>query len=115
MAWLAQALTVKSTVYSQNPASWNYNFIMKDLIEFIVKSVVKKPKAVKIKQSPGEGFTALEISADKDDLGQIIGKKGRIIKALQALVQVRGVKENCRYFVRVSESERKGVAPTTAF
>lgn len=74
---------------------------MKDLLEYIIKSIVQKPDEVEIKEIPGQGFTTLKISANESDYGQIIGKRGKIIKALQALVQARSSKENKRYFVKV--------------
>ena len=54
---------------------------MKDLIEYIVKSIVQRPSKVQVKKIPGEGFTSIEINADQKDLGLIIGKNGKIIKA----------------------------------
>jgi predicted RNA-binding protein YlqC (UPF0109 family) len=74
---------------------------MKDLIDYLLKSIVKKPQEVVVREIPGEGLTTLEIKADKEDYGQIIGKKGRIIKALQTLVQIRGIKEGKRYFLKL--------------
>lgn len=92
----------------------DYNLIMKDLIEYLVKSIVEKPDKVSIKEAPSQGFTSFEIQADEADLGQIIGKKGKIIKALQTLVQIRGSKENQRYFLKLAESKEKGVTATAS-
>lgn len=81
---------------------------MKDLVEFIIKSIVQKPDEVEIKEIPGQGFTTLEISANESDYGQIIGRKGKIIKALQTLAQATSFKENKRYFVKVESSPPNG-------
>lgn len=83
---------------------------MKDLTEYLVKSIVKKPNKVSIIEVPAQGFISIEIRADQDDLGLIIGKKGKIIKALQTLVQIKSLQENKRCFLKVADSE-EGVAP----
>lgn len=74
---------------------------MKNLIEFMIKSIVQTPDEVEIEEIPGQGFTTLKISANKGDYGQIIGKNGKIIKALLTLVQAGSFKENKRYFVNI--------------
>lgn len=87
---------------------------MKDLIEYIIKSIVQKPKKVQVEEIPGEGFISIAINADDKDLGQIIGKKGKIIKALQSLAEVRGLKENKRCFLKIGSAlEKERVSSTT--
>lgn len=87
---------------------------MKDLVEYIVKSIVQNPDKVDVKEVSSEGFTSIKVSADEQDLGLIIGKKGKIIKALQSLTQIKGFKENQRYFIKVESAlERERVLPAT--
>lgn len=86
---------------------------MKDLTEYLVRSIVKKPDKVSITEIPAQGFISIEIHADQDDLGLIIGKKGKIIKALQTLVQIKSLQENKRCFLKVADS-KEGVASAAA-
>jgi len=79
---------------------------MKKLTEYLVKSIVKNPKKVVVEETATEELSTIEISADEKDLGQVIGKKGKIIKALQALVQIKGARQNKRCFLRINDSKR---------
>jgi len=60
---------------------------MTELLEFIIKNLVDKPDEVKIKEIVGERATILEVSVATDDMGKIIGKQGRIAKAIRAIVK----------------------------
>jgi len=79
---------------------------MKKLTEYLVKSIVKNPKKVVVEETATEELSTIEISADEKDLGKVIGKKGKIIKALQALVQIKGTRQNKRCFLRINDSKR---------
>lgn len=58
---------------------------MKELLEFIVKALVAKPESVKIEEETQSGNFI--IFADENDKGLIIGKKGKIIKAIRTLLR----------------------------
>ncbi|RLE07038.1 RNA-binding protein [Candidatus Aerophobetes bacterium] len=59
---------------------------MRELVEHIVKQIVDDPDKVEVKQIGSGGAVVLEISTAKEDLGKIIGKKGRIVNALRVIV-----------------------------
>jgi hypothetical protein len=65
---------------------------MKELVEFIVKSLVDNPDQVEVYEIQGRGSTILELSVANEDMGRVIGKGGRVINAIRALVQVRAAK-----------------------
>lgn len=65
---------------------------MKELVEFIVKSLVDNPDKVEVYEIQGRGSTILELSVADEDMGRVIGKGGRVINAIRALVQVRAAK-----------------------
>lgn len=77
------------------------------LIEFLVKSIVKKPDQVKLETIPDQDAITIKISADEQDLGQLIGKGGRVIKALQSLAQIRASQEGKRCFLKIADSKER--------
>lgn len=77
---------------------------MKDLLEFLVKSIVAKPESVSVSEEESEGMTRYLISTDKEDVGKVIGKSGQTIKAIRQLLRLRAIKEN--KFVDVTLAEQ---------
>ena len=64
----------------------------KDLVEYIVKSLVDDPTAVKIAVVEGEKSTILELRVAPEDIGKVIGKHGRIAKAIRTILQASGAR-----------------------
>ena len=78
---------------------------MKDLLEFIIKSIVSKPDEVKIEEmSPAEGYVNLSLRVAPEDMGTVIGKQGKIIKAIRNLVRIKAIKEGVRVNVELVET-----------
>ncbi len=65
---------------------------MKELVEFIAKSIVNAPDAVKIEEETNEEGTTLKLSVADEDKGRIIGKQGRIAEAMRTLLRVKAAK-----------------------
>jgi hypothetical protein len=59
---------------------------MKDLVEYIAKSLVDEPDAVEVAETTDDDATVIELKVSKDDLGKVIGKKGRTAKAVRTLL-----------------------------
>jgi uncharacterized protein len=73
-----------------------------DLVEFIVKNLVDKPEAVVVEGHQGRGRAeTVEIRLDPVDVGRVIGKGGRNIEAIRALVKASAIKEHHRVNVEV--------------
>jgi uncharacterized protein len=85
-----------------------------DLVEFIVKNLVDKPEAVVVEGHQGRGRSeTVEIRLDPVDVGRVIGKGGRNIEAIRALVKASAIKEHHRVNVEViaeDEEPRSGFA-----
>lgn len=74
---------------------------MKDLIMVIAKALVDHPNDVNVKVVEEEQVTIYEIHVNPEDVGKVIGKQGRIAKALRTVVTSAAVKENKRVAVEI--------------
>ena len=64
----------------------------KELVEYIVRSLVDQPENVEINVIEGEKSTILELRVSPDDIGKVIGKQGRIAKALRTILSATATK-----------------------
>ena len=76
---------------------------MRDIIKKIVKAIVDNPDDVNINEIDGGRTTIIELKVAKDDIGKVIGKKGRTISALRTLLASAGGKEKIRYVLELLE------------
>jgi len=76
---------------------------VKDLIEYIAKNLVEKPESVVVNEVAGEKTTIIEISVDREDIGRIIGKKGRTARALRTILNAAAMKQNKRAALEILE------------
>lgn len=67
---------------------------MKELLEYVVKSLVNNPDGVRIDEIEQDDEVTFEVHVAADDMGRIIGKGGRIAKAIRALMKAASFKEN---------------------
>ncbi len=74
---------------------------VKELIEVIAKSLVKNPDQVSVTPTDDKGVTVYEIRVAPEDMGKVIGKQGRIAKALRAVVKAAATRENRRVMVEI--------------
>lgn len=75
--------------------------IMKELVEVLAKALVDHPDQVRVKEIAGERSVVYELSVAPEDMGKIIGKQGRIAKALRTVVSAAAVKENKRVMIEI--------------
>lgn len=78
---------------------------MKELLEYIVKNIVSKPDAVKIDEQKTADGVLLNLSVDKEDMGVVIGKEGRIIRAIRSLVRIKAIRDGIRVDLELLEPE----------
>ena len=79
---------------------------MKELVEYIVRSLVDNPDEVRVNAIEDRSETTLELSVAADDMGRVIGKNGRVINSIRSLVQVSAAKEGKRVNLEVLEADR---------
>ena len=74
---------------------------MKDLVEFLAKSLVDDPAAVRIHTVERDDATVLELEVAPADLGKVIGRQGRTARALRTLLNAAGQKTRRRYILDI--------------
>lgn len=76
---------------------------MKPLIETIVTSLVDHPEAVSIKTVEEENTITFQLSVHKDDMGKVIGKQGRVAKAIRTVIYAAGSTQQKKIYLEISE------------
>ncbi len=69
---------------------------MKELIEYIAKSIVDKPEEVRVSEEATEDGISLRLEVAPEDTGKVIGKEGRIAKAMRTLLRVAAIRKGTR-------------------
>ena len=75
---------------------------MKELVEYIAKSIVNAPDAVVVTQEEDEQGIILKLQVAEDDKGRVIGKQGRIAEAMRTLVRVKAAKAGTRATLEIT-------------
>jgi predicted RNA-binding protein YlqC (UPF0109 family) len=76
---------------------------MKELIEYIAKSLVDHPDEVQVRESGGGSRVRIELSVTKEDMGRVIGKSGKVANAIRALLRVAAEREGKQATLDVME------------
>jgi len=74
---------------------------MKELVEFIAKSLVDDPSQVYVSEIEGESSVILEMRVGPEDMGRVIGKGGRTVNAMRTLVRVLAAKQGKRVTLEI--------------
>ena len=74
---------------------------MKDLVEMIAKSLVDNPDEVHVNEIQGEQDLILELRVAPEDMGKVIGKQGRVAKAIRTVVKAAALNENQKVVVEI--------------
>lgn len=77
---------------------------MKELVEIITKAIVDNPEMVRVNEVEGEKSVILEISVADDDMGKIIGRQGRIARAIRTVIKAAATKEGKKVIVDIQEN-----------
>jgi hypothetical protein len=73
-----------------------------ELVEFLARGLVDEPDAVRVEAEDREDALVLHLYVAPDDVGKVIGRQGRIARALRAIVRAGGVRENRRVLLEIA-------------
>lgn len=76
---------------------------MQELLDLILKNIVTNPQAVQITTSEEEGREVYTITVDPSDMGRVIGKNGKVIKAIRALAHVVAIRQGKRFRINLAD------------
>jgi len=76
---------------------------MRETVELIVKALVDDAEAVDVRETEGGGTTRIEVRVAPGDMGKVIGRQGRTVRALRSLVHAAGEKKRRRIVLDVVE------------
>lgn len=74
---------------------------MKELVEYIAKSLVDNPDQVEVNEIPGTASVIIELRVAPDDMGRVIGKDGRVANAIRTLLRVLASKQGKRVTLEI--------------
>jgi hypothetical protein len=75
------------------------------LVDFIVRKFIKNQEKLTITSAESEGCTVITVNAAKEDMGKIIGKQGKIAKAIRTIVKAASFGESKKYSVEIKDAE----------
>jgi predicted RNA-binding protein YlqC (UPF0109 family) len=78
---------------------------MKELVQYLAKSLVNKPDDVDVKETEGDTASVLELRVAKEDLGRIIGKQGRTAKSIRTILNAAASRTNRRVVLEIVEEK----------
>ena len=76
---------------------------LRDIVEITAKSLVDNPEKVRVQEIEGEKTVVIELRVDKNDLGKVIGRGGRIARSLRTILSSMGRKINKRVVLEILE------------
>lgn len=78
---------------------------MKELVQYIARSLVDNPDEVVVTEVQGPALTILELSVAAEDMGRVIGKNGRIINSIRTLLQVPAARQGTKVSLELLEAD----------
>ena len=76
---------------------------MREVLEYVARAIVDDPEAVEVTEVAGERSVILQLRVAPDDMGKVIGKRGRTVRALRSLVRAAGSREGVTPLVEIVE------------
>lgn len=76
---------------------------MVEIVEYLARRLVDEPDAVRVEQVERDGDTIIELHVAKDDVGKVIGRQGRIARALRTIVRASATRRGGRTLLEIVE------------
>ncbi len=76
---------------------------MKDTLTLIIKGIVDKPEEVEITEEENQGIVNFTIKVATEDMGKVIGKEGKVIKAIRNVMRIPGVLQSKKIYITLAE------------
>jgi predicted RNA-binding protein YlqC (UPF0109 family) len=76
---------------------------LKEVLEYVARSLVDEPDAVEVTEVEGDGSVILQLRVAPDDMGKVIGKRGRTVKAIRSVVRAAGSRQGITTMVEIVE------------
>jgi len=76
---------------------------MKDILTYIIKGIVDNDEKVEITEEENQGIVNLTVSVDPADMGRVIGKEGKVIKAIRNVMRIPAMKQNKKIYITLAE------------
>jgi len=77
---------------------------MKKILSLIIESIVEKPDKVEVDEQEQNGIINFTIKVDKEDMGKVIGKNGKVIKSIRNVMKIPAIKNGKKIYVTLSEN-----------
>jgi predicted RNA-binding protein YlqC (UPF0109 family) len=74
-----------------------------EIVEYLARGLVDEPEAVRVEQIEREGATVLQLHVAKDDVGKVIGRQGRVARALRSVVRASAARSDRRVLLEIIE------------
>ena len=76
---------------------------MKEVLEYVARALVDEPDAVEVTEIEGDGSVMLKLKVAPDDMGKVIGKRGRTVRAIRSVVRAAGSLQGLSTMVEIVE------------
>ena len=76
---------------------------MKDILHYIVSSIVENEKDVEVLEEEQEGIINLTVKLNSADMGKVIGKEGKVIKAIRNVMRIPAVLKSKKIYINLAE------------
>ncbi len=76
---------------------------MKDTLIYILSGIVDKPDEVEVLEEENQGIVNFTIKVAQDDMGKVIGKEGKVIKAIRNVMRIPGVLQSKKIYITLAE------------
>lgn len=76
---------------------------MKDILTYIIQGIVEKDDKVEVAEEENQGIVNLTVTVDPSDMGRVIGKEGKVIKAIRNVMRIPAMKQNKKIYISLAE------------